>query len=102
MHLSLAENGSTVIDCEELCIGLLVHRHKRMIHKGVWPCDSAAMAQNVCVIVGAEDRERLAAIIGDRSRPQKHVQRACIVFFSAERLAVLAVARRAGVSRPAE
>jgi transposase len=59
------------------------------------------MAQDVCVIVGAEDRERLAAIIGDRSRPLKHVQRACIILFSAERLPVLAVARCAGVSRPA-
>lgn len=55
------------------------------------------MAQDVCVIVGAEDRERLAAIIGDRSRPLKHVQRARIVLFSAERLPVLAIARRAGV-----
>jgi hypothetical protein len=59
------------------------------------------MAQTVCVIVGAEDRARLAAIIGDRSRPLKHVQRAAIVLFSAERLPVLEVARRAGVSRPA-
>ena len=59
------------------------------------------MAQDVCVIVGAEERARLAAIIGDRSRPLKHVQRARIVLFSAERLSVLAVARRARVSRPA-
>ena len=59
------------------------------------------MAQTVCVILGAGDRERLAAIIGDRSRPLKHVQRARIVFLSAERLPVLEVARRAGVSRPA-
>jgi transposase len=59
------------------------------------------MAQDVCVIVNAEDRARLAAIVGDRSRALKHVQRARIVLFSAERVAVLAVARRAGVSRPA-
>jgi transposase len=59
------------------------------------------MAQTVCVIVGADERERLAAIIGDRSRPLKHVQRARIVLFSGERLPVLEVARRAGVSRPA-
>ena len=59
------------------------------------------MAQTVCVILRADDRERLAAIIGDRSRPLKHVQRARIVFLSAERLPVLEVARRAGVSRPA-
>jgi hypothetical protein len=30
------------------------------------------------VIVSAEDRARLAAIIGDRSRPLMHVQRARI------------------------
>jgi transposase len=59
------------------------------------------MAQDVCVIVGAEDRARLAAIIGARSRPVKHVQRAAIVLHSADRLSVLEVARRAGVSRPA-
>lgn len=59
------------------------------------------MAQDVCVIVGAEDRARLAAIVGDRSRPLKHVQRARIILGSAERLPVLEVARRAGVSRPA-
>ena len=58
------------------------------------------MAQTACVILGAGARERLAAIIGDRSRPLKHVQRARIVFLSAERLPVLEVARRAGVSRP--
>jgi hypothetical protein len=59
------------------------------------------MAQTVCVILRADDRERLAAIIGDRSRPLKHVLRARIVFLSAERLPVLEVARRAGVRRPA-
>ena len=59
------------------------------------------MAQDVCVIVGAKEGARLAAVVGDRSRPLKHVQRAWIVLFSAERLPVLEVARRAGGSRPA-
>jgi len=59
------------------------------------------MAQTVSVIVGTEDWARLAAVVGDRSRPLKHVQRARIVLLSAERLPVLAVARGAGVSRPA-
>src|SRR5271167_3326035 len=59
------------------------------------------MAQEVCVVVGAEDRARLTAIVGDRSRPLKHVQRSRIVLFSADRLPVIEVARRAGVSRPA-
>src|SRR5450631_342611 len=59
------------------------------------------MAQTVSVIVTAEERARLAAIVGDRSRPLKHVQRARIVLHSADRLPVLQVAHRAGVSRPA-
>jgi transposase len=59
------------------------------------------MAQTVSVIVGSEDRARLAAILGDRNRLLKHMQRANIVLLSAERLPVLKVARRAGVSRPA-
>src|SRR3984957_8653836 len=64
-------------------------------------CESARMAQTICVIVFAEDRARLAAIVGDRSRPLKHAQRARIVLHSADRLPVLEVARRASVSRPA-
>ena len=52
------------------------------------------MAQDVCVIVRAEDRARLAAVAGDRSRPLKHVQRARIVLFSADRLPVAEVARQ--------
>ena len=59
------------------------------------------MAQEVCVTVGTEDRARLAAIIDDRNRPLKHIQRAQIILFSADRLPVLQVARRAGASRPA-
>ena len=59
------------------------------------------MAQTVSVIIGAEDRARLAAILADRNRPQKHAQRAKIVLLSGERLPVLEVARRADVSRPA-
>jgi DNA-binding Lrp family transcriptional regulator len=44
---------------------------------------------------------QLAAIIADRNRPQKHVQRARIILHCDERLPVLEVARRAGASRPA-
>jgi transposase len=58
------------------------------------------MAQSVSVVVGAEDRGRLVAVVGDRNRPQKHAQRARIVLLSAQRLPVLAVAAQAGVSRP--
>ena len=59
------------------------------------------MAQTSCVILTGADRNRLAAIIADRNRPQKHVQRARIILHSGERLSVLEVARRAGASRPA-
>ena len=59
------------------------------------------MAQTVSVLPPAEDRERLLAIVSDRNRPHKHVQRAKIILFSADRLSVLETARRAGVSRPA-
>src|SRR5215207_8352374 len=59
------------------------------------------MAHNVCVVVGADDRARLAAIVADRNRPQKHVQRARIILLSADRLPVAEVARHAALSRPA-
>jgi len=59
------------------------------------------MAQTVCPLVSAADRQRLAAILADRNRPQKHVARARIILHSAERLDVAEVARRAGISRPA-
>jgi transposase len=61
----------------------------------------SGMAQTLCPFVSAEDRQRLAAIVGDRNRPQKHVARARIVLLSADRLDVAAVAREAGISRPA-
>ena len=59
------------------------------------------MAQTVSIILSPEDRERLAAVIGDRNSPQKHVQRAKIILHCSERRSVLDVARRSGVSRPA-
>ena len=58
------------------------------------------MAQTVSPIVNPADRERLAAVVEDRNRPQKHVQRATIILLSAERLSVLEVAARSGASRP--
>jgi transposase len=59
------------------------------------------MAQIVCLLVSVADRARLAAIVADRNRPQKHVARARIILHSAERLDVAEVARRSGISRPA-
>ncbi len=58
------------------------------------------MAQTVSPIVNPADRERLAAVVEDRNRPQKHVQRARIILLSAERLTVMDVAARSGASRP--
>jgi hypothetical protein len=58
------------------------------------------MAQTVSILLTAADRHRLEQIAGDRKRPLKHVQRANIILFSGERLPVLEVAKRAGVSRP--
>jgi transposase len=59
------------------------------------------MAQTVSILLGDEDRKLLGAIASDRSRLLKHIQRARIILYSAERLSVLEIARRAGVSRPA-
>ena len=59
------------------------------------------MAQEICVVVSAEDRAQLAAIVEDRNRPLKDIRRAQIILFSADRLPVLQVARRAATSRPA-
>ncbi len=59
------------------------------------------MAQTVCVLVNAEEAARLEAVVADRNRPLKHVQRARIILASMERSPVLEVARRTGASRPA-
>src|SRR4051812_35386945 len=64
-------------------------------------CYAMGMAQTVCILVSAVDRERLAAILADRNRPQKHAARARLVLHAAERLDVAEVARRAGIGRPA-
>ena len=58
------------------------------------------MAQTVCVIVSASDKERLEAIVADRNRPQKHIERARVVLASAGSDPVQRVAARLGVSRP--
>jgi len=55
-----------------------------------------AMAQQVCVVLSAAEREQLEAIAADRNRPHKHVERARIVLASADRYS----AQRVGVSRP--
>ena len=58
------------------------------------------MAQTVSLLLSAQDRAGLQEIIEDRRRAVKHVQRAQIVLLSADRLSVLEIARRVGISRP--
>jgi len=41
------------------------------------------MAQQVCVVLSAADREQLAMVAADRNRPRKHLERARIVLASA-------------------
>ncbi len=58
------------------------------------------MAQTASPIVNSADRERLAAIVADRNRPQKHGQRARIILLSAEWRSVREIAAGSGASRP--
>ena len=57
------------------------------------------MAQQVCVVLSAAEREQLVAIAADRNRPRKHIERAQIVLTSADRHPVQQVAQIIGVSR---
>jgi Winged helix-turn helix len=50
--------------------------------------------------VSAADRERLAAVVGDRNSRQKHVWRARIILATAEGCGTAQIMRRAGVSKP--
>jgi transposase len=59
-----------------------------------------AVAQQVCVVVSAAERERLVTVVADRNRPRKHVERARIVLASADRRSAQQVAQSIGVSRP--
>src|SRR6478609_3982685 len=63
-------------------------------------CEFGFMSQTVCIVLNPADRSQLEEIVSDRNRPLKHVQRARIILFSAERLSVQDVARRVEVSRP--
>src|ERR1700752_4462905 len=58
------------------------------------------MAQQVCVVLSAAEREQVEAIAADRNRQRKHVERAQIVLASADRHPAQQVAQRIGVSRP--
>jgi hypothetical protein len=65
-----------------------------MIHEFVRMCESVGVAQAVCVLPSAEDRQRPLAIVADRNRPLKHVQRAHILLCSADPLSVQEVAHQ--------
>lgn len=58
------------------------------------------MAQTVSLFLSAEGRCGLDWIVEDLRRPVKPVQRARIVLLSVDRLPVLEIAKRVGVSRP--
>ncbi len=58
------------------------------------------MAQGICVVLNTAERAQLAAIVADRNRPRKHIERARIVLASADRQSAQWVAQSTGVSRP--
>jgi transposase len=58
------------------------------------------MAQQVCVVLSAAEREQLAAIAADQNRPRKHIERAQILLASVDRRPAQQVAQSIGVSRP--
>ena len=58
------------------------------------------MAQPVCVELSVAEREQVAAIVADRNRPRKHVDRARILLASADRHSARRVAQSIGLSRP--
>src|SRR5215470_18274720 len=71
-----------------------------MCNIGPWDWGTGAMAQQICVVLSAAEREQLAAIAADRNRPRKHIERAQIVLASADRHPAQQVAQSIGVSRP--
>src|SRR6201993_3631183 len=58
------------------------------------------MREGISIEVSAADCERLAAVVADRNRPQKHVWRARIILATAEGCGTAEIMRRAGVSKP--
>jgi transposase len=58
------------------------------------------MRGNLGLFVGSADRARLAAIVADRNRAQKHVWRAQVVLLSANRVGTGEIVRQTGLSKP--
>jgi transposase len=57
------------------------------------------MRKGIKVEVAAADRARLEAIVADRNRPQKHVERARIVLLTADGVGTLAIMRQVGCAK---
>jgi transposase len=58
------------------------------------------MRGNLGLFVCAADRERLAAIVADRNRAQKHVWRARVVLLTGDRVGTAEIMRQTGLSKP--
>ena len=59
------------------------------------------MRAGITVNVTREDRRRLAAVVSNRSAPQKHVWRAHIILATADGCGTSEIMRRSGRSKPA-
>jgi len=57
------------------------------------------MRKGIEVEVGAGDRARLEAIVADRNRRQKHVERARIVLLTADGVGTMAIVRQVGCAK---
>jgi len=58
------------------------------------------MEERVCVVLSATERKQLEAIVTDRNRLRKRVERARIVLASADRHSARRVAQSIGIRRP--
>lgn len=58
------------------------------------------MRKDLGLFVNSADRVRLASIIADRNRPQKHVWRARVVLLTGDRLGTNEIMRRTGLGKP--
>jgi transposase len=67
---------------------------------GLRMCEFMGMRTGIEVRLGPGDRERLAAVIGSRNSPQKHVWRAQIVLLSGDGLGTMAIQRQTGKGKP--
>ena len=57
------------------------------------------MRKGIEVEVGAGDRARLEAIVADRNRRRKHVERARIVLLTADGVGTMAIMRQVGCAK---